>query len=101
MVIRRGHGAQKPPEIDLAGRGGEQVPPAYDLGDPGAQIVGNNGQLFDTTDVIDTYVFRSLMTTNNIGMTTAAALYQSAVCFIVIILVNAVVKKIDADYALF
>ena len=65
------------------------------------QIVGNNGQLFDATDVIDTYVFRSLMTTNNIGMTTAAALYQSVVCFVVILVVNAVVKHIDADYALF
>jgi len=65
------------------------------------QIVGNNGQLFDVTDVIDTYVFRSLMTNANIGMTTAAALYQSVVCFVVIVLVNAIVKRIDADYALF
>ena len=65
------------------------------------QIVGSNGQLYDMTDVIDTYVFRSLTTNSNIGMTTAAAFYQSAVCFIVIIVVNAIVKKIDADYALF
>ena len=34
-------------------------------------------------------------------MTTAAALYQSVVCFVVIVLVNAIVKRIDADYALF
>ena len=65
------------------------------------QIVGNNGQLYNATDVIDTYVFRSLMQNSNIGMTAAASFYQSALCFIIIMVVNAVVKRIDADYALF
>jgi putative aldouronate transport system permease protein len=66
------------------------------------QIVGNNGQLFNITDVIDTYVFRSLLTNGtNIGMTAAATLYQSVLCFIIIIVVNQIVKKVDPDYALF
>lgn len=65
------------------------------------QIVGNNGQLFDKTDVIDTYVFRSLLQNANMGMTAAASFYQSALCFIIIMIVNAVVKRIDEDYALF
>ena len=65
------------------------------------QIVGNNGQLYNATDVIDTYVFRSLMQNSNIGMTAAASFYQSALCFIIIMVVNAVVTRIDADYALF
>ena len=65
------------------------------------QIVGNNGQLYNATDVIDTYVFRSLMQNSNIGMTAAASFYQSALCFIIIMVVNAVVNRIDADYALF
>jgi putative aldouronate transport system permease protein len=65
------------------------------------QIVGNNGQLYDTTDVIDTYVFRSLMTSSNLGMSAAAAFYQSVLCFIIIVIVNKVVKNIDEDYALF
>ncbi len=65
------------------------------------QIVGNNGQLFNATDVIDTYVFRSLLQSSNIGMTAAASFYQSIMCFIIIMVVNTVVKKIDADYALF
>ena len=65
------------------------------------QIVGNNGQLFNATDVIDTYVFRSLLTNANIGMTAAATLYQSVLCFIIIIAVNQIVKKIEADYSLF
>ena len=65
------------------------------------QIVGNNGQLFNATDVIDTYVFRSLLQNANLGMTAAASLYQSVLCFVIIMVVNAIVKKIDADYALF
>lgn len=65
------------------------------------QIVGNNGQLFDKTDVIDTYVFRSLLMNSNLGMTAAATLYQSVLCFVIIIVVNQIVKKIEADYALF
>ena len=65
------------------------------------QIVGNNGQLFNATDVIDVYVFRSLMTSANLGMTAAATLYQSVLCFLIIIAVNHIVKKIESDYALF
>lgn len=65
------------------------------------QIVGNNGQLFNATDVIDTYVFRSLLQNSNLGMTAAATFYQSVLCFVIIMIVNAVVKHIDEDYALF
>lgn len=65
------------------------------------QIVGNNGQLFNATDVIDTYVFRSLTTSSNMGMTAAATLYQSVLCFIIIMLVNGLIRKVDADNSLF
>lgn len=65
------------------------------------QIVGNNGQLYNATDVIDTFVFRSLTTSGDIGMTTAATLYQSVLCFIIITVVNSIVKKIEPDYALY
>ncbi|WP_130836285.1 ABC transporter permease [Lachnoclostridium sp. Marseille-P6806] len=65
------------------------------------QIVGNNGQLFNATDVIDTYVFRSLVTNPDIGMTAAATFYQSVLCFVIIMIVNAAVRHIDEDYALF
>ena len=65
------------------------------------QIIGLNGQLYNATDVIDTYVFRSLVTNPDIGMTSAATFYQSVLCFVIIIVVNAIVKKIDEDYALF
>ena len=65
------------------------------------QIVGNNGQLFNATDVIDTYVFRSLTQNPDIGVTAAATFDQSVLCFIIIVVVNAIVKHIDEDYALF
>jgi putative aldouronate transport system permease protein len=65
------------------------------------QIVGNNGQLYNATDVIDTYVFRSLVSNANLGMTAAATLYQSVLCFITILAVNHIVKKIEAEYSLF
>ncbi|MDD2971366.1 MAG: ABC transporter permease subunit [Lachnospiraceae bacterium] len=65
------------------------------------QIIGNNGQLFNATDVIDTYVFRSLLQNSNLGMSAAASFYQSLLCFIIIMIVNTVVKHIDEDYALF
>ena len=65
------------------------------------QIIGLNGQLYNATDVIDTYVFRSLVTNPDIGMTSAATFYQSVLCFVIIMVVNAVVKRIDEDYALF
>ena len=65
------------------------------------QIVGNNGQLYNATDVIDTYVFRSLLTNSNLGMTAAATFYQSILCFVIIVVVNHIVKKMEADYALF
>ena len=65
------------------------------------KLIGSNGQLFDMTDVIDTYVFRSLTTSANLGMTAAASFYQSALCFIIIMVVNQVVRKIEEEYALF
>jgi len=64
-------------------------------------IVGNNGQLFNTTDVIDTFVFRSLVTTPDFGLTAAATFYQSILCFIIIMITNYFIKRYDKDYALF
>lgn len=64
-------------------------------------LIGNNGYLYNATDVIDTYVFRSLMKTTEFGMTTSAGLFQSVMCFVMIVTVNGIVKKINASSALF
>lgn len=65
------------------------------------QLIGNNGLLMDKTDIIDTLVFRSLMGNSDFGMASAAAFYQSVLCFVIIMTVNHITKKIDADSALF
>ena len=65
------------------------------------QLVGNNGPLFNTTDVIDTFTFRSLINSGEVGMSAAAGLYQSVFCFITIVFTNFLVKKYDSDYSLF
>lgn len=65
------------------------------------QLIGNNGMLFDATDIIDTYVFRSLMQSSEIGMAAAAGFYQSLMCFVMIMVTNFAVKKVRSDYALF
>ncbi|WP_026653475.1 ABC transporter permease [Butyrivibrio proteoclasticus] len=61
----------------------------------------NSGSLFSATQVIDTYIYRVLTATNNIGMSTAGGLLQNAVGFVCIMIANRVVKKIDEDSALF
>jgi ABC-type polysaccharide transport system, permease component len=65
------------------------------------QIIGNNGMLYNSTDIIDTYVYRSLAVNFDIGMGTAAGLYQSFFGFVLIITVNFIIRKVRSDYALF
>ncbi|WP_028973857.1 ABC transporter permease [Spirochaeta cellobiosiphila] len=64
-------------------------------------IIGNNGVLFSTTDVIDTFVYRSVAKTFDIGLGSAAGLYQSLFGFALIMIVNGIIKHINEDYALF
>ncbi|WP_059052245.1 ABC transporter permease [Paenibacillus senegalimassiliensis] len=61
----------------------------------------NSGALYPVTNVIDTYVFRGLKTTGEMGMATAAGLYQSIVGFILVMASNYTVRKLDKDNALF
>ena len=65
------------------------------------QVPANSGRLFDVTQTIDTYVYRGLMERTDVGMSAAAALYQSLVGFILVVGANALVRKIDRENALF
>ena len=65
------------------------------------QVPQNAGALFSVTQTIDTYVYRALMTSNNVGMAAAAALFQSVVGFVLVLGANLVVRKVDKDSALF
>lgn len=65
------------------------------------QVPMNSGALYKTTQTIDTYVYHGLMELQDVGMSAAAALYQSVVGFVLVITANAVVRKVDNDNALF
>ncbi|WP_339224513.1 ABC transporter permease subunit [Paenibacillus sp. FSL W7-1332] len=65
------------------------------------QVPMDSGALFSTTNVIDTYVFRGLTQLGDIGMSSAAGFYQSLVGFVLVLVSNYVVRKIDKNNALF
>jgi len=65
------------------------------------QIIGNNGLLLNATDIIDTYVYRTLAVNFNMGLGSAAGMYQSVFGFVLIMVVNTTVKKLSPDNALF
>lgn len=65
------------------------------------QVPLNSGAVYSTTDVIDTYVFRGLLQLGNIGMSSAAGMYQSVVGFVFILLSNHAVKKFSSEDAMF
>lgn len=60
-----------------------------------------NGALFSVTQTIDTYVYRAYIATGNPGQSSAAGLLQNVMGFICILSANAIVKKVDADSAMF
>ncbi|MFF2093167.1 ABC transporter permease [Paenibacillus sp. NPDC058174] len=65
------------------------------------QVPRDSGTLYSVTNVIDTYVYRGLKSTGEIGMSTAAGLYQSLIGFILVITSNGIVRKFNKDNALF
>ncbi len=65
------------------------------------QVPMSSGPLLDVTNTIDTYVYRALMQSNNIGMSSAAGVYQSIIGFILVLGANILTRKISAEDALF
>jgi len=61
----------------------------------------NSALLYQTTDVIDTFVLRSLKTLGDVGMSSAAGLYQSVCGFILVLASNLVARKISPENSLF
>lgn len=65
-------------------------------------IVGSmNSILWPTTDIIETYVYRSLKNTFNFSLGSAAGMYQSIFGFVLIMLSNWLVRRVEPDHALF
>lgn len=65
------------------------------------QLTRNQGALYATTDVLDTYVFRALRVTGDVGIGTAVGAFQAVVGMLLILGTNAIVRRIDEDSALF
>ncbi len=65
------------------------------------QVPMNAGVLFGATQTIDTYVYRALMQLNQIGKASAASVYQSVIGFVVVVVVNGIVRKVDRENAMF
>lgn len=64
-------------------------------------VTRDSSMLYRSTDVIDTYVFRALRQVGDYGMAAAAGLYQSIVGFVLVVLANWTVKRIDPEKSLF
>jgi putative aldouronate transport system permease protein len=65
------------------------------------QVPLNSSALYDTTSVIETYVYNALMKLNDIGMSSSVGLLQSAVGCAILLATNAIVHKIDPGKAMF
>lgn len=66
------------------------------------QLPMNSGPLFPVTNILDTYIYRAYMSTGDVGMSTAAGLFQSVVGFAMIMVANYIVRtRINQDLALY
>ncbi|MCR5108546.1 MAG: ABC transporter permease subunit [Lachnospiraceae bacterium] len=65
------------------------------------QVTRNSGVLYSTTQVIDSYVLNAIFKNSNFGFTAATSFFQSVVGFILMILANSLVRKIEPENALF
>lgn len=65
------------------------------------QVPMDSGSLYRVTNTIDTYVYRSLMKSNNISMSAAASAYQAICGFAIVLIANGIVRKLDKENAMF
>jgi len=56
--------------------------------------------LYPVTDVIDTYVYRSLRVVGDLGMSSAVGLYQAVVGFLLVFATNSIIKRVNSDHSL-
>ena len=61
----------------------------------------NSPLIYSATDVIDTYVYRALMTIGDVGISATTGFCQSVLGFILVLVTNWITNKIEPDSALF
>ena len=64
-------------------------------------IIRDNGVLFPTTDIIDTYVFRLLRRTGDPSQAMAVGMFQSILGFLLVLTTNTITQKYYEEGALF
>jgi putative aldouronate transport system permease protein len=64
-------------------------------------VTRDSSLLLPTVNVIDTFVYRSLASVGNFNLASAAGVFQAVMGLILVIIANAVVRRIDKDLALF
>lgn len=64
-------------------------------------VTSDSPTLYPTCDVLDTYIYRTLRKTGDIGISTATGLFQSCVSCVLVLLSNWAARKIDDSAALF
>lgn len=67
------------------------------------QVTRDSSMLYSVTDVIDTYIFRAIMNPSNsdVGMGAAIGLFQSCVGFVLVVVTNTIVNKVNSEAALY
>lgn len=65
------------------------------------QIPRNTGALYNATQTIDVYVYNALMQRSDYGMASAASVFQSIVGFLMVMVTNAIVRKVSHENAMF
>ena len=64
-------------------------------------IPRNSGALYSVTSTVDTYVYNGLLKSSNMGMTSATSVFQSVVGFILVVITNAVVRRVSPEDSMF
>lgn len=64
------------------------------------QVTRNQGILYETTDIINTYTFRALMD-GNMARSAAVGLFQSVVGLILVVTTNGIVRKVSPENSMF
>lgn len=65
------------------------------------QVPLNTGALYSTTNVIDSFVYRSFLVSGDVGMAAAAGLYQATVGVVLVLVTNFIVRKVNRENALY
>jgi putative aldouronate transport system permease protein len=65
-------------------------------------LVGGIGPLYSTTDIIETFVYRQITTTFDLGLGSAMGLFKAIVGFVLIVTINTITKRVTrGEHSLF